>query len=110
MAHTGADVKPHDVAARVDRAGPGQGGAGEINRGELAPAQQKTMVQTGAHVKSHDVAFRVDRVRRGEGSISRALKTPRSERSQPAIADWERTPTKNRTAKPVLVLVVLCTV
>ena len=64
MAHTGAEVKHHDVAGRVDRAEPGKGGAGEINRGELTPAQQKTMVHTGAHVKSHDVAFRVDIVAR----------------------------------------------
>src|SRR5215471_8768750 len=67
MGQTGAHVKPHDVAARVDLFCIGKGSAGDINRSELAPAQQKTMGQTGAHVEPHDVAARVDPAGPGSG-------------------------------------------
>ncbi len=69
MEHTGSDVPSHDVAARVDPAGPVKGSAGEINSAELASAQQIAMVYiAGISIPSDNVAARVDPVHSGEGS------------------------------------------
>src|SRR6266702_4686595 len=79
MAHTGTNVRSHDVAAIVDIGGHAKGSAGEIDRGETAPAQQKAMGYASTHVKSYDVAAGVDppglggysarEINRGDGGV-----------------------------------------
>ena len=46
----GAAIAADDVAALIDSGSPGKGGAGEINRAELAPAPQIAMVHTGGGI------------------------------------------------------------
>ena len=79
MEHAVSTLVPsHDVAFRVDRSGPGKDSARDINRAELAPAQQIAMATAGINIPSDNVAARVDPQRVGEGSGS-AREIKRSE-------------------------------
>lgn len=79
MEHAGAGIPSRDVALRVDPTTDGLDGVGEIDLGELAPAQQKSMGHlVGTRVGSHNVATRVDR--KGVG-LDGALEIDRAESS-----------------------------
>lgn len=73
MGHAVNDVPSHDVAALIDRVGRGKGSAGQINRAELALAQQKAMAYPFGDVTSGNVAASVD-PGRGSAGISRDVK------------------------------------
>ena len=61
MATAGINIPSDDVTAGVDAKGFGAGSAGEFNRSETPPAQQKAIGHLiGTHVRSHDVAARID--------------------------------------------------
>ncbi len=69
MSHTvGIAVPSQDVAALIDRGGPGKGGAGEINRGQLPRDQQIAMTHTAGDIPSDNVAASVEPGRVGESS------------------------------------------
>jgi hypothetical protein len=67
MGHSINGVSAQDVAPLIDGVAGGERSAGEINRAELAPTQEKGMAYIVGDVPSDNVAASVDAGRPGTG-------------------------------------------
>ena len=75
MAHAVGDIASGNISLGVDPVRTGAGSAGEVDRSEVAIAQQKAMRHSCEIIRSNNIALRIECYRcgvRGSGKIDGA--------------------------------------